>query len=155
MEFGLTDPLFACRFHICQVWGKPDIVEQLSNSKPGQRRRDGSQTHLAMCKLYLCLLQRLYHPSLSVQLDPNPTDSTPPWAKSPHLYLPQFWPIWQFLVPAKESGQLDLGQEIYWILFKGRSFLSPISKSNSWKAFNKKRITLYSVWKAKTTRIDL
>ena len=92
---------------------KPDILVQLSNSKPGQRRRDGSQTHLAMCKLYLCLLQRLYHPSLSVQLDPNPTDSTPPWAKSPHLYLPQFWPIWQFLVPAKESGQLDLGQEIY------------------------------------------
>ena len=66
VEFGLTDPLFACRFHICQVWGKPDSMGQLSHPKPGQKRcfarSDGNQTHPDMCKLYTCPLQRLYHP---------------------------------------------------------------------------------------------
>lgn len=116
-----------CGFHICQVWEKPDFMKQLSSHKPGQRRcfarRGGSQTKLALCKLYMYLLQRLYHHSLSALLVPKPEDSIQPWANSPHLYIPQFWPIWQFLLPVKESGQLDPGQAIYWILFKGRSFV--------------------------------
>ena len=146
VEFGLTDPLFVCGFHICQVWDKPDFMKQLSDRKPGQRRcfarSDGSQTHPALCKLYMYLLQRLYHRSL-FRLSLTPWIPLRLWPIALTCIFHSFGQYGNSSCLLKESGQLDLGQAIYWILFKGRSFVFLKCKSNSWKTFNKKRIILY------------
>lgn len=143
MEFGLTDPLFVCGFHICQVWEKPDFMEQLSNRKPGQTRcfarHEGSQTHPATCKLYMSARRRYHHP-LSIQLDPNPMDSTTPWANSPH-----FDSLGQYSNSCCLLGSLvnlTWAKQCIEFYLKIDHLFSSVS--NSWKAFSKKRITFYS-----------
>lgn len=124
-----------CGFRMCQVREKPGFMEQLSHRKQGQRRcfvgRDGSQTHPVTCKLYMCLLQRLYHHFLF-----NLTLT--PWTSVSQY--PNISCLLGSLV------NLTWAKQFIEFCLKLANLFSSISKSNSWEAFNNKKITLYS-WK--------